>query len=246
MPKESELYGDEFQLKSKYERTKMGGNPLDWHNPPERYKSYSSSEKKALPKPENPSSHPLQQNLELRRSIRNYSSKPLTIEQLSYLLWASSGITKHTSNFEYRSAPSAGGLYPIETYLVVNNIIGIPQGIYHYNILDHVLDVVKVGDFRDRIITAELDQEMTGAAPVVFIWSAMVNRTKWKYRERGYRYIYLDAGHIAENLALAAVDLNLGSCQIAAFYDEELDDLLDLDGAKETTIYSSVVGYSER
>jgi SagB-type dehydrogenase family enzyme len=130
----------------------------------------------------------------------------------------------------------------VETYLAIHDVEGIEPGVYHYAVGKHELDQLKVGDFRTEIARAALDQEIAYLANVVFVWTAVFERAKWKYRQRAYRYVYLDAGHIAQNVALAAVALGLGSCQIAALYDEEANRLLDVDGANESTIYMTVVG----
>ena len=125
---------------------------------------------------------------------------------------------------------------------MVHAVEGIEAGIYHYGVERHELDQLRAGDFQMEIAQAALDQEMAAWADVVFVWTALFERSKWKYKQRAYRYIYLDAGHIAQNVALAAVALGLGSCQIAALYDDEANALLDLDGVKESTIYMTVVG----
>jgi len=118
----------------------------------------------------------------------------------------------------------------------------IEPGIYHYDVANHQLEQLSQGDFRAEVAGAALDQRMAADANVVFVWTAVFQRSRWKYRQRAYRYIYLDAGHVAQNLALAAVALDLGSCQIAALYDEEANRLLGVDGVEESTIYMSVVG----
>ena len=180
--------------------------------------------------------------IQRRRSIRSFSTKAITLEQLSYLLWVCTGIQRKEEGFTFRTAPSAGALYPIETYLIINNIKRIEKGVYHYDIQHHSLDQIKLGDYSIAIAQAALDQEMCAHAAVIFVWTAIFNRSKCKYGQRAYRYIYLDAGHIAENLALGAVNLGLGSCQIAALYDDEVNNLIDIDGIKESVIYLSVVG----
>ena len=180
--------------------------------------------------------------LQNRRSIREFSEKPLSKEQLSYLLWASTGIQRKEFGFEFRTAPSAGALYPIETYVVINKVDSLPQGVYHYDIQHHTLETIKTGDFRTTLSNAALNQQMCAHAAVVFIWTAIFNRSKCKYGERAYRYIYLDAGHIAENLALSATSIHLGTCQIAALYDDEVNQIIDIDGTTESTLYLSVVG----
>jgi SagB-type dehydrogenase family enzyme len=118
----------------------------------------------------------------------------------------------------------------------------IDPGIYHYDVVRHRLEQLRLGDFRMETARAALDQQMAARANVVFIWTAVFERSKWKYRQRAYRYVYLDAGHIAQNLALAAVALDLGSCQIAALYDDEANDLLGVNGVEESTIYMTAVG----
>ena len=116
------------------------------------------------------------------------------------------------------------------------------MGIYHYAVETHDLEQLKQGDFRAAIARAALDQEIAYFANVVFVWTAIFERSKWKYKQRAYRYIYLDAGHCAQNVALGAVALGLGSCQIGALYDDEANALLGVDGLTESTIYMTVVG----
>jgi SagB-type dehydrogenase family enzyme len=145
-------------------------------------------------------------------------------------------------DYELRVAPSAGALYPVETYLSVQKVEGIGQGIYHYNVRLHELDLLRSGDLRFDLARAALDQDFLAEAAVVFAWTAVFPRSKWKYQERAYRYVYLDAGHIAQNVALAAVALGLGSCQVAALFDEEVNALLGVDGKEESIIYMTAVG----
>jgi SagB-type dehydrogenase family enzyme len=235
--------GDEFQQSTKYYRNKMIEGP-DWSSQPELYKAYPNSRIIKLPEP-SISSAKLDDILKKRKSIRNFSRKAITKDQLSYLLWASTGIQRKEMGFEYRTAPSAGALYPIETYLVINNVEGLSKGVYHYSIKGHFLGEIKAGDNSNNITKAALEQDMCAEAAVVFIWTGIFNRSKCKYGQRAYRYIYLDAGHIAQNLALVATGLGLGSCQIAALYDDEVNKIIDVDGVNESTIYMSVVGNLE-
>ena len=209
---------------------------------PDPYKSYPDNPKIELPKQNNIKTETLNHAILNRRSIRDFSKKPLSKEQLTYLIWASTGIQRKERGFEYRTAPSAGALYPIETYVVINNVKNIAQGVYHYNIESNHLEEIKKGDYRSAIAEAALNQPMCYHAAAVFIWTAIFNRSKCKYGQRAYRYIYLDAGHIAENLALSATSINLGTCQIAALYDDEVNQIIDIDGITESTIYLSVVG----
>jgi SagB-type dehydrogenase family enzyme len=185
---------------------------------------------------------PLWSAVRKRRSVRRFADAPLPESALSQLLWASQGVTAVLEGFAYRAAPSAGGLFPIETYLAINAVDGIEPGLYHYAVPRHELEQLKTGDFRAEIAQAALDQRMAAHANVVFVWTAVFGRSKWKYRQRAYRYVYLDAGHIAQNLALSSVALGLGSCQIAALYDGETDTLLGIDGSEESAIYMTAVG----
>jgi SagB-type dehydrogenase family enzyme len=179
-----------------------------------------------------------------RRSIRSFAGRPVSKADLSNLLWAAQGITARRRNFGFRTAPSAGALYPMETYLVVNRVQGLEPGIYHYEIEAHSLTSLKKGDFSDAVTRAAFNQETVRAADIVFIWSAIFARSKWKYKERADRYIYIEAGHIAQNLALAAAALGLGSCPVGAFVDDEMNNLLGLDGIDESVIYTTALGRS--
>jgi SagB-type dehydrogenase family enzyme len=234
--------GDKFQQTTKYDPQNMPRHTFTSGGPPPLYKEYPHKPKVDLGPFEPREAMPLQQALKGRRSIRNFQQEPITRDQLSYLLWASTGIQRVEAGYEFRTAPSAGALYPIETYLLVNNISGLEMGLYHYSIRTHQLEQLEQADLRRQIAAAALGQRMCSAAAVVFVWSAIFQRCKYKYGQRAYRYVYLDAGHIAQNLALAAVSLNLGSCQIGAFYDDPVNELLDLNGTDESAMYLSAVG----
>jgi SagB-type dehydrogenase family enzyme len=234
--------GDFFQKETQYIRGKIGGGPLLWHAKPETYKHYPKAPKYELGVPQKDGGMPLWEAINLRHSIRNFKNQPLKKEIFSQLLWATQGITHESVGFEFRAAPSAGALYPVETYLVIHNVEEIESGIYHYGVQNHELEQLKKGDFREAVARAALDQDMAYSASVVFIWTAVFQRSKWKYEQRAYRYVYLDAGHIAQNLALAAVSFELGTCQIGALYDEEVNALIGIDGEEESVVYLSAVG----
>ncbi|TFG33198.1 SagB/ThcOx family dehydrogenase [Candidatus Thorarchaeota archaeon] len=237
--------GDEYLLSTKYERGKLPEHYLDWSNKPLQYKVYKDVPRIALPEPDLVDGLGIWTVIAKRRSVRAYSEDFLSLQQLSQLLWATQGIreTIRGSNVEFklRTAPSAGGLYPIETYLYVNRVNELKKGIYHYVIGDHELELIRTGDFRKEVQAGALDQKIAHDAAVLFIWSAVFDRSKWKYLQRAYRYIFLDAGHIAQNLALAAEAIDCGSCQIGAIYDDEMNTLLNLDGVHESVIYLSSV-----
>jgi SagB-type dehydrogenase family enzyme len=237
--------GEDFQAETKYFRNKRLGGNLDWANKPEVYKSYPSNKTIQLPNELREATISFSDVLQKRRSTRTFSNKPLSKVDLGYLLWASSGIQRIERGYAFRTAPSAGALYPIETYIAVNNVEDIDKGVYHYNIENHLLEEIKRGYFGETLAHAALDQEMCVDSAVVFIWTAVFQRSIWKYSQRAYRYVYLDAGHIAQNLALSATSINCGSCHVGAFFDDEINSIMALDGKEESTICLSVVGYTK-
>jgi SagB-type dehydrogenase family enzyme len=208
---------------------------------PPQYKVYPGATKIELPKPEY-TGMTVEEALKKRRSIRNYSTKPISKAQLSQLLFAAQGVTEKMYGKALRTAPSAGALYPFEVYIIANNVQDLPQGIYHYSVLDHALELVKSGDFRGQIIEAGLSQRTLGDAGVTFILSAIFDRVRYKYGERGCRYVYMEAGHISQNIYLQAVSLGLDSVCAGAFSDEKVNKLIDVDGWKEAVIYLHPVG----
>lgn len=238
----AEGIGDRFQGETKYARDTLPGGYLDWRRKPGLHKDYLEAEKVELPAPEKKGGMPVWDVIGRRRSVRDFRNIPLRAAQLSQLLWASQGVTKTAGDYALRSAPSAGALYPVETYLSVQMVEDIEPGIYHYDVRGHGIERLNAGDFRTALAEAALDQGFLAEAAVVFAWTAVFDRSKWKYKQRAYRYVYLDAGHIAQNVALAAVALGLGSCQVAALYDDEVNDILGVDGKEESIVYMTAVG----
>ncbi len=234
--------GDKYQQETKYEPGRMPTHRLDWEFKPDVYKEYPEAQKIELATFEPSQLMSLDRALRQRKSIRDFQAKPISHGQLSYLLWASTGIQRIEGGYAFRTVPSAGALYPIETYVVVNNIRKLQTGVYHYCVRNHDLEQIKQGEFQQEIATAALGQQMCASAAAVFVWSAVFERCKWKYGQRAYRYIYLDAGHIAENLSLAAVSLNLGSCEIGALYDDHVNAIIGIDGTAESVLCMAVVG----
>jgi len=177
-----------------------------------------------------------------RRSVREYGHSPLALRELSQLLWAMQGITAVRYGHGFRAAPSAGALYPVDTYAVVHKVEDLGPGVYRYMPGEHALEAIRSGDFRTQARQAALGQSMASDAPVLFVWTAVPGRSIPKYGQRAYRYVYLDAGHIAQNLALAAAAMGLGSCQIGALFDDLSNELVGADGEREAVLYMSPVG----
>jgi SagB-type dehydrogenase family enzyme len=220
----------------------MPSHRLNWESKPEVYKEYPEAKKIELATFEPSQLMSLDQALRQRKSVRDFQAKAISQGRLSYLLWASTGIQRIEHGYEFRTVPSAGALYPIETYVVVNNVRKLQAGVYHYSVRNHQLEEIKLGEFQQAISGAALGQEMCASGAAVFVWSAVFERCKWKYGQRAYRYMYLDAGHIAENLALAAVSINLGSCEIGALYDDHVNAIVGIDGTEESVLCMAVVG----
>jgi SagB-type dehydrogenase family enzyme len=231
--------GQRFQQETKYYR------PSYRPKSQERVPEVSPSRTISLPRPALDGGPSLWKALRERRSFRDYSSLPLSLKDLSNLLWATQGITEKAFAPWYRTAPSAGALHPIDTYLVVNRVEGMEPGIYFFEVVGFSLTLKRAGDFSGAIAQAALNQDIAGSAAVVFVWVAVIQRSRQKYRQRAYRYIYLDCGHIAQNLYLAATALALGCCGIAAIFDDEVNDLVGVDGQEETAIYLAAVGKKE-
>ena len=220
------VIGDVFQIKPKK---------------PPQYKTYTGAKVVKLPGPGH-QGMTVEDAIKKRRSVRNYSPKSLSMSQLSHLLFAAQGITGKMYGQPLRSAPSAGALYPFELYLAVNNVQGLSKGIYHYVVLNHELELIKPGDFSGQITDAGLEQDMLGEADVTFILSAIFDRTRHKYGERGFRYVYIETGHISQNIYLQAVSLGLGSVRVGSFLDEKVNQLIGINGHAEAAIYLHAVG----
>lgn len=212
--------------------------------PAQPYKKYVGAEKVVLPTGWD-MDRGLRETLQQRRSNRRFGKSAINIKELSMLLWASQGITGRAGNFFFRNAPSAGALYPVETYLSVQNIESIDSGLFHFQPADFSLEKLGAEFVGNKVAEAALDQSFLAKAGVVFIWSAILRRNFSKYGHRGMRYILMDAGHICQNLLLAAEALGLGACPVAAFYDDDLNALLGFDGTEESVIYLAAVGTKE-
>jgi len=238
--------GEEFQERTKYfpHRVTLGDRPAA--SVP-LFKEYDATLPRIpLPKPKHPETAILWEIIAARRSVRTYEDWPMDLPMTSQLLWAAQGITGHAGGFRLRATPSAGALYPVETYLVVHDVHSLPSGVYHYDPRQHALTQLKQGNFRQAATRAACGQKLCGEAAMVFVWTAVVPRSAQKYSQRAYRYVYLDAGHIAQNVALAGTAMGLGTCQVAAFFDNSVNDLVGVDGRDETALYMTSVGVLPR
>ncbi len=192
-----------------------------------------------LPQPRYQSDISVEESLLRRRSVRQYQEKEITLDEVSQLLWAAQGITRKEIGF--RTAPSAGATYPIETYAVVGSVKGLKAGIYHYQPQGHTLVLKLKGDQRSELRQAALNQGMITEAPINLIFAANYSRTTRRYgEERGKRYVYMEAGHIGQNVHLQAEALGLGTVVIGAFKDDEVKNILMIN---EEPLYIMPVGW---
>lgn len=186
----------------------------------------------------------LAQAVKRRKSHRAYQRESLSLEELAWLLWCTQGLRgKPFHGNAYRNVPSAGCRHALETYLTVLNVEGVSSGIYRYLPLTHELlfefskDMLAV-----EIVEASLGQPYPGNAAVTFIWTAIPYRMEWRYDLSAHKVIALDAGHVCQNLYLACEAIGAGTCAIAAYDQELLDKLLNVDGEDEFAIYLASVG----
>ena len=179
----------------------------------------------ALPEPDLTGKTTLEATLARRRSVRNFSQAALTLAEISQLLWAGQGITSPSG---YRTAPSAGALYPLQLYVATGRVESLPAGVFGYEPSKHVLRRAGQGDRRDRVARAALSQTWIGDSGAIVAVAAIMRRTTRKYGERGRRYVYMEAGHVAQNICLQAVALDLGATPVGAFRDDEIRRALDM------------------
>lgn len=192
----------------------------------------------SLPEPSFESSFSIEEALLKRRSTREYNGDPLTLDEISQILWAAQGITHEK---KLRTAPSAGGLYPLELYVVVGNVEGLETGIYRYMPIENILLKTVDGDKRSNITDAALGQNWVEKAAINIIITAIYERTTGKYDDRGIRYVHIEVGHTAQNICLQATALNLGVVTVGAFHDDKIIHILDLS-QDEKPVYIIPIG----
>lgn len=193
----------------------------------------------SLPQPKTKGEISFEETVQQRRSQRSFSKQALTLEEVSQILWAAQGITDKEKNF--RSAPSAGALYPLEIYLVVGEkgVEDLEPGVYHYNPEKHNIKKHKSGDIRINLTVAAFAQVWVKSAPVSLVISAVYERTTEKYGERGKQYVHMEAGHVGQNVYLQAESLNLGTVTIGAFSDNKVKQALNIE---EEPLYIMPIG----
>ncbi len=242
--------GYEFIEQTKYNNISQSDQQLGKPQPPYEIPLEEGKPLIDLPDPEtiDLGVYDLREAIEKRRSLRRYTDDPLSLEELSYLLWLTQGVKKidEKRHVVWRTVPSAGCRHPFETYLSINRVEGLTPGLYRFAAVAHKLIPLEINDeFNDRLTEACLGQRQVQTSAVTFIWAAVPYRTVWRYSERSYRYLYLDAGHVCQNLHLAAESINCGICAIGAYDDDAADALMGFNPPEMFVIYLASLGRRE-
>lgn len=238
--------GREFMEKTKYRYLDQSDQNQGLPQPPLELPPAEGMRIIDLPDPKTAEAEPLdiRDAIDRRVSVRAYSGEALSLAELSHLLWCTQGVKQVTPRpSTLRTVPSAGARHCFETYVLVNRVEGLSPGLYRFLAGMHKLQEVDLtGDIAERVTKACLDQRIVLASAATFIWTAVAYRMMWRYGERGFRYMHLDAGHVCQNLYLSAEPIGCGVCAIAAFDDDALNQTLGLDGVEQFAVYVGVVG----
>lgn len=189
---------------------------------------------------------PLFEVINQRRSRRQYTDQPFSQEELSYLLWTTQGVKQVLQGgyASMRTVPSAGARHAFESYLSIKNVTGLQPGLYRYLALEHQLlpMVLDDPDLPQKTAAACCDQPFVAQAAVTFIWTAIPYRCEWRYKNLSHKVIAIDIGHVCQNLYLAAEAIGAGVCAIAAYFQDEMDDLIGVNGEDEFVVYVAPAG----
>jgi len=218
------------------------GTVANWGQQPPLYKTYPNAPSITLPKPQIVGGLLVEEAISRRRSTRSYSGQSMLLNELAHILWYTGGISHERWGHRLRTAPSSGALYPIEVYAVVHQVDGLSRGVYHYDVQHHTLDQIQTGDLREAVVRQGLMQEFLGQANVILFFTVIFQRMRWKYQDRTYRYGLIEAGHLGQNVYLAATSMGLGACAVGAFMDDQVNGMLGVDGKEEAAVYMLAVG----
>ena len=193
---------------------------------------------------------PLLDVIRQRQSRRKFLDTALSLEELSYLLWATQGVRKKMEHSDrvitFRTVPSGGSIHSFETYLAINRVDDLEVGFYRYLPLDHKLHFIRPDkQLAEVIADACCGQSFIQEAAVIFAWTTIPYRMEWRYDLRAHKVIALDAGHLCQNLYLASESIGCGTCGIAAYFQDEMDAAINVDGKDEFVIYVAPVGKIE-
>ena len=209
-----------------------------------QYKEVSADAETALPEGDSP----LQELIRRRESCRGYRLAPMPLKTFAAILKCGYGIMRTSplpklGGAYFRAVPSAGGLFPLEIYALARSVEALADGIYHYNLRRHSVELLRPGNWFDELDRVMVPAPFIREANLIFFLSAVFSRSQKKYGPRGYRYILLEAGHVAQNLCLAAAEQQLGSLCMGGYADSQLNRFLEFDGVHEAVVYAVAIGY---
>jgi SagB-type dehydrogenase family enzyme len=234
--------GSKFHFETSYDEQGLMGKDISSGEEIPLYKVYKGAKKIKLPGPAY-AGKSIEETIRSRRSVRSFTGDSIRLDQLSQILLSADGITHSEGGLDMRAAPSGGALYPIDIYVVVRGATDIPQGIYHFQVSDSTLELVKAGDFTNALYDAAWDQEAIAEGQVNIILTSRFDRITEKYSDRGYRYAYIEAGAIAENICLQATSLGLGAVIMGAFTDTAVNAMLEIEGLREAALLIIPIGH---
>ena len=239
-----------YHVNSSHLRCQVPDVSAEGDGHPFRFRTYPGSPRVDLPGRDFVLDRPLGEVLRDRQSVRDFLLSPLDLTVVGRLLHASFGVRayrKAEGIWVYdRPVPSAGGLYPLELYVATRGVETLPDGLYHYDARSHQLEQRRSKLLPSEITPLILGQDLVRDANLIIVITAIFQRTMWKYGARGYRYVWLDAGHLGQNLYLVATALGLGAVSVGGFFDEELNSLLNVPEGEEEAIYLVCVGHPKR
>jgi SagB-type dehydrogenase family enzyme len=238
--------GKEFMEHTKYENLEPSDQVKKLPQPPLVLDAAEGKPVHDLPDPRGIKVKPvdLSEAINSRVSVRAYSDEPLSLDELSYVLWSTQGVKEVTKRpATLRTVPSAGARHCFEAYVLVNRVEGLKPGLYRFLAVDHKLQEVDMSDdIAERVTAGCFGQRFVLNSAITLILTAVRYRMMWRYTERGYRYMHLDAGHVMQNLYLCSEAIDSGVCAIAAFYDDQINETLGVDGEDQFTVYVGALG----
>ncbi len=238
--------GREVMEKTKYRYLKQSDQDRKLPQPPLEIPPDPDKPVINLPGPETIQVPPLDLRtaIERRRSVRSYARQPISLSELAFLLWCTQGVQRVSGTYAtFRTVPSAGARHALETYLLINDVEGLEPGLYRYLALSHRVQQLDTDPTLPiRITKACLDQQFILKSGVTFLWVAVPYRMTWRYSERGYRELHKDAGHACQNLYLSAEAAGCSVCAVAAYDDDAMNAILNINGIDQFLIYLATVG----
>lgn len=234
--------GEQFQYQTSFGDSGFKGKDIGYGGEMPLYKKYENVPVVYLPQPDT-NIMSVEMAVASRRSVRSFTEEPLTLKQIACILLSADGITHTQGNYEMRTAPSGGALYPVDIYLAVFEVSDLKPGLYHFQVSDNSLELIKEGDFREQLYAASHEQEVVHQGRVSIIMTARFDRSTRKYADRGYRYTYMETGAICQNVYLQATSLGLGTTAVGSFNDDAVNRMLEIDGKEEAALLIMPIGH---